>query len=314
LISGILVESFSRPGWWKRFYIRRSLRIFPLYYLSLLWALGIALIWRRELLSIIGVYALYLQDLPWVGSIVDQVPTKYLVLDHFWSLAVEEQFYLIWPFILFFLHRKRTAAIWFCIAACPLSLAFRVWALGVHPAIAGRQPWIYHAPLSHVGELCAGAALALAIRGTVAQRRRILRLAPYFYWSSVVMLAAIVVWTKGSLEYDDPRWITIGTVVLTIFYTFLLALALRPGLIQRFFQIAFLRWLGKISYGIYVYHLLLRPIFVGLAYRIAPLAKENLQALLVASIATVGTLSIASLSFYTFERFFLDMKSKFPNR
>jgi peptidoglycan/LPS O-acetylase OafA/YrhL len=75
----------------------------------------------------------------------------------------------------------------------------------------------------------------------------------------------------------------------------------------------FLRWLGKISYGIYVYHLLFRAQFQWIARHIAPHASRNTELGFTALVAAVGTLSIASLSFYTYEKFFLALKEMFSS-
>lgn len=106
LITGILLDSMQRPGWRKRFYIRRSLRIFPLYYFALLGAILVARLLSAPWHSIVPLWPLflYLQDIPQL--IRTDTLSPLFIIGHFWSLAVEEQFYLLWPALLL-LARKR---------------------------------------------------------------------------------------------------------------------------------------------------------------------------------------------------------------
>ena len=76
------------------------------------------------------------------------------------------------------------------------------------------------------------------------------------------------------------------------------------------FSMGWLRWLGKVSYGVYVYHLLFRSQYEWLSYKILPRASSNLHFVALACVATVGTLALASLSFYGFESRFLRLKDR----
>ena len=76
------------------------------------------------------------------------------------------------------------------------------------------------------------------------------------------------------------------------------------------FQATFLRWLGKISYGIYVYHLLLYPVFAWLTRKIFPASAGERYQLLLGTVATSGTLSVAWVSFATLESGFLNLKTR----
>ncbi len=101
LITGILWDARETPHWWRNFYIRRSLRIFPLYYAALFLALAAAAYKGtfQLCLSHIWVFFLYLQNAPTLRHIAESIASP-LPMGHFWSLAVEEQFYLIWPFLI----------------------------------------------------------------------------------------------------------------------------------------------------------------------------------------------------------------------
>jgi len=107
LITGILLDTKSRPDYYQRFYWRRALRILPLYYAVLLLLLILArtgLVHRNVSWSFLAVSAVYLAN---VASLLG-VPMQYGVL---WSLAVEEHFYLLWPAAVRSLSKR---GVWIC--------------------------------------------------------------------------------------------------------------------------------------------------------------------------------------------------------
>ncbi len=305
LISGILWDSMGRSSWWQTFYVRRSLRIFPLYYLALLLAVVIA--WmgaQTNTQPSIWPFALYLQNIPSLAGHLHGFGKTHL--DHFWSLAVEEQFYLVWPFLLLMLRRDRVNAMRFCAVLWLLSFVFRVgvYSFSLSPDWAGRFL------LGRTGELCVGAFLALSVRGYPEERRRVMRQVPRLLWGALAALVGLLVFShEPSLETFSNA--TFGLAILSVFFGCLIACSTVPGPIQSFFQVPALRWLGKISYGIYVYHWFFRQQFEWCAARLAPHAGRTANLLLVALMAALGTLAVASLSFYTYELFFLGLKDRF---
>jgi peptidoglycan/LPS O-acetylase OafA/YrhL len=78
--------------------------------------------------------------------------------------------------------------------------------------------------------------------------------------------------------------------------------------LSGFLIMRWLRWLGKISYGIYVYHILLNPLFVWIVARTFPGLGHDAHFLAIAIVAAVGTLTVATLSFYGFEAPILRLK------
>jgi peptidoglycan/LPS O-acetylase OafA/YrhL len=109
LITGILVDTLGAPRWWRSFLARRTLRIFPLYYLALaiFWVAGPAagLIDPWTLRRWGWWYWSYLGN--WAFAAGQTIPS----LTHLWSLAVEEQFYLFWPLLVWLARGRRLALV-----------------------------------------------------------------------------------------------------------------------------------------------------------------------------------------------------------
>ena len=305
LISGILWDGYQKPGWWRRFYVRRSLRIFPLYYLAIGIAAGFWLLMGvpASQLGELWTYVLYLRDVPTFFSRLSILPTS-IEIGHFWSLAVEEQFYLFWPFVLALVAGKRQGAKRLILALWLISLAWRAAAVGLHSS-----EWGSHFLVGRAGELFAGAYLAMVVRGEAPERQRLFRVLPYVFGCSLALLVLLSIFSPN-YEISSPWWCTCGLALLSICFASMIGLALRQGIIQSIFQTRLLRWLGKISYGIYVYHLLFRHGFIWLTDRIAPHAAYNAHLALLFAVALAGTLAVASLSFYTYESAFLRLKER----
>ena len=306
LITGILIDSRGREHRLRNFFARRVLRIFPLYYLVLFALFVVAPLFTSDPLIVYpssdkAYYALYIQNLC-LPLINPELPAS-VYLSHTWSLAIEEQFYLVWPWLVVFLPRRvLIAGLMLVLIAAPIA---RFQLLAERPA-AWSQYWlVYKHTLLHVDGLAVGSLLALIVRSTRVSERALkltgtaitLVVLPFALW----VLSSLA--SRGVSDYPytptDPSIGSLMFSILALGFGGLLAaiLTVRASWLDAFLCNPLLTWIGSISYGLYVYHF---PVI--LLFR-----RFELPAL--ASIPT--TVAVASLSWYLFEKPILRLKARF---
>jgi len=319
LITGILLDTVGRTGYWRSFLGRRALRIFPLYFgfllLVFLLAPFIAQATRWTVLSAalqqVGQdqvwYWLYAQNwlFAWQGAWPEE-----RVLNHFWSLAVEEQFYLIWPAVVAVCTRRQLG--WTCGICCGIALGLRClcWAWE-WPAVVS-----YVSTITRMDSLCAGALLALGCR-TPAWQARWLPLFPRLL--PMVLLPLLVINELYPLLKSESFGAgTIGHTLIALVFVLLIGALLQGEsvlsgqpvpLLNRLFCWRGLRILGKYSYGIYVFH---RAIYYGLLQGDWSFLPESLRGWAIFAATLLGTLLVARLSWELWESRFLAWKRFVP--
>jgi peptidoglycan/LPS O-acetylase OafA/YrhL len=274
-----------------------------LYYLALLIAIAhtIGSHGLRSIFPGVLPYFVYLQNVPTAYPTLARFPDV-RSLSHFWSLAVEEQFYLIWPFVLAWLYPKSDRARNICLLVWISSLAFRVAVF----ATGTGHLWAIAFLVARAGELSLGAYLALAVRDPI-RKDRLFRRARWVFGVSLLAVIAVIVGTGGA-GVESKGMATVGIAINAVLFASLICLSLRPGLAASIFEIGWLRWLGRVSYGVYVYHILLGDAFDWIASRIFPGVGREFHFLVLFFVAASGTLIVASLSYYFFELRFLRMR------
>jgi peptidoglycan/LPS O-acetylase OafA/YrhL len=319
LITGSLWEGNQTIPRLYNFYVRRALRILPLYTLALL-AVAIAAILTGAHLAQLRpllVFVFFLQNFPHLSSYALQTPSP-LPLYHFWTLAVEEQFYLIWPIILFFAHSRRHAlrlSLWY-FGICELFL-YCIYTLAAFNGARTHHLYDYFL-LTQGGAIALGCALSLAMgnrtspTGRKPGTHRVIRkyAQPTFFIGLGIYLWVGIV--CGTLYITYPVQFWIGLPCLSIAAAASIPLVLRTGLPRRIFSSTPLGLLGRISYGFYVFHILLEPLYDRLGANIAHTNTGDYYHIVRAAVAFVLTCIISWLSFYLFEMPILSLKRFFP--
>jgi peptidoglycan/LPS O-acetylase OafA/YrhL len=286
LITGTLVKAKNQTGYFKNFYLRRCLRIWPLYYSVLLFAFVILPLLRpAEVIDIFGPrsgpwwsYPVFLQNY------LVRVPTGATgVLSVTWSLGVEEQFYLVWPLVVRLCNEGQLRKI--AIGVICISPAFRYFAFlhGIN---------IYSNPFCRLDGLMAGSLLAILVRARDFVPPRFLTLA----WITLVVMVPLAV----LIDTLNARWLTFSAVVLASSALVYLALFSRQKLLQALLRNRILVYTGTISYGIYLLEKI--PVDGAKAFHL------EIFPLLAFPAAVVATYAMAALSWRFLERPFLRLK------
>ncbi len=302
LITGILYDSKGSRRYFANFYGRRALRIFPLYY-------GLAIVMFLIVPRIVG---FRVTDLSWFSLSTFSVNLAMAagidggMISHYWSLAIEEQFYLVWPVFVYVLDRKALMRI--CLASLAASAALRM-------IVESRGISGFLLTPCRVDILLVGSFLALAARspsGLAAWSRPAL-------WVGV---AALVVGFPLCLSMSGSgvAWfLALKYPIIAAFYGAILVAGVTnpPGTrVGRLLTLGPLRNLGKYGYGIYMYHPPLIPLgawIVRKASAAAPIGGIPPAMQLIARIVLIciGSYGAAWLSWHLFEKRFLNLKRYF---
>jgi len=313
LITGILLQTRGSAGYFRGFYVRRALRIFPLYYAFLavvLWLFPLVAdptwtpIARREQIW----YWTYMSN--WASPFGHWIPG----LTHFWSLAVEEQFYLFWPLLVYLLSRRDLLRLCVIVIAAGPLIRLLLHVAGL-PSGAG-----YTFTVARWDALAAGALLSLLALEGRSRVGEILRT------KSIAVLAITSLLVLGVLRrgfHEDDLAIQIfGQSASILLFGWLVAVAVSPsGSIEYRLRDAlthpWLRTLGKYSYAIYVVHFPVHIVASRYVQEVVNGPDDAWRLLRWASY--VGAVGIASLvlaigSWHLLEKHFLQLKDRWAPR
>jgi len=295
LITKVLLYSVNRPHFFKNFYARRVLRIFPIYYLFITLSFLIIFLFTKEESSLylknnFGYYYAYLHNFLFVFDGLE--PENYLT--HLWSLAMEEQFYFLWPLVIYFVKDvKKLRKILLVSIILVLITRIVVWWNW------GERFEVYHCnTFTRIDTIAFGCLLGCGF--SYKELSKTVRI--------IILFLCIAVFPAGVILYDNyfftnPFFCTIGYTAISI---------LSIGMIEYFIsndnRFLFLKhnqllnYLGQISYGMYLVHI---PIYFFISSRTSLPHPLN-------GVASLGlSFLIAAVSYRFYEEPFLRLKRKF---
>jgi peptidoglycan/LPS O-acetylase OafA/YrhL len=316
LITGILLKEKGARHQFSNFYARRILRIFPLYYfvlilvLLILPMLGVNSAWGITNKSIEIYFWLFLTN--WAIPIEGGGGG----FSHFWSLAVEEQFYLVWPFTIIFLNRRPIVVV--CISLIVTAAIARVILIAVNPDFA---KWAaYEFTFARWDALAIGALLAIIVRDEAyllwfdGMASKILAVSLIYMLSYIVIFHNFAPVETMLSAFNQTVMAIISAVML---FRGIYQVKAVHFVWQKFLQNDYLKDVGKYSYAIYVVHY---PVVIALG----PFWKTYTGALLQAYptvstiirviVASVISYLLARLSWVLIEKPFLLLKRFFKAR
>jgi len=303
LIGGILVDARNSPSYFKTFYARRFFRIIPIYYLWILAYIALVSVAGSDLQAHsnsgrsmtlgmpVYVHFLFLQNV----LMIQFAGLAGSWFDHLWSLAVEEQFYLISPLVVRLLTTRLLMVFLVgVIAAAPL-LRVVLLAERVNPQLVS------------ILMPCRADSLAIGMLAAVLWRRDGFRKwlserMGTFYAILAALFAGVVALWKWSPQSLTRGMETIGFTWLAAFYVAILLLALvrREGPIARLTRMAWLRELGRVSYCVYLIHLVVN-VACHTLLRKAPPSISDWRGAAVTLFAAALTFGIAWISWKVLE-------------
>jgi peptidoglycan/LPS O-acetylase OafA/YrhL len=307
LITSILVRTKDSPEYFRSFYVRRILRIFPLYYLAMFLFFGVLLPLRHANGASLEIssgeqiwYWTYLVN--WHDS------SRHMVspLIHIWSLCVEEQFYLIWPLVIWVCRRKQIPLA--CLGVGAISFCARL----VFELLHADPEFLHRATINRLDTLAAGAFLAAVMDSEYWTAKLKAWIRPIF---PLALAALITLWFILHYRPNIVGSYALGYLLLAgvsasmVFYCRTRTGGEKPRF--RLLRCGFLRSFGKFSYSIYIFHLFVyakvRPPALAFMKSLPPSISGPLAVL----VCILAAWLVGLLTWHIFEKHFLKLKDRF---
>lgn len=252
LITNLLISEAVQAGRNDigRFYMRRYLRLTPeLSAYILVCLIGSAIFFHVEIGRFIASALYFMNYYVLFAGAERAVPPNPFVLGHLWSLAVEEHFYLVFPLLFFGLFRRPRVFAVVLVAICLAAIADRAIAVGVFHDV----DYTYFASDARIDSIIYGCLLALAMRHPLGERvADALGRSPVLVAALALMIATLVF--RGETFRDVFRYSAQGLALfigVACLYTSVLG-----AVVVQVLETSVLRFIGRISYGMYLWHLL----------------------------------------------------------
>lgn len=280
LITGILVKGIqisSKSNLFKVFYYRRFLRIFPIYYLT---------IFLLYFLNIGDYREWFLYDFFYVTNIIQALQGNFAgtIAPHFWSLAVEEQFYIFWPLLLTLSKNKKYHIV----------LASSLFLLGCFSVFYTSNSFFVARTFGCLAYLGSGALLAILWLYFKEYVQNSVIFLNYFI---LMLFLFLVIITFFKFYFSEDLSFLIKILAIPIL-TLKFALGFKNKLLKPLLESRVILYLGKISYGLYVYHLLVHYPLVFLFKLFSIPFQDDSFAFFVYKILLAILVSIISWEFF----------------
>jgi peptidoglycan/LPS O-acetylase OafA/YrhL len=315
LITGILYDARNEPHYFRDFYMRRVLRIFPLYYgvLALVFIVAPLIpVFQGPTLD----YLVDRQAWAWLYGVNVYIGIQgdwsFSYLEHLWSLCIEEHFYFVWPLVVFLFARRPRTLIVVCLAVALGAMLARVTG-----SLMGLSWWTtYVLTPFRLDGLALGAFLAVMARQTGGPER-LVRALPGVTAVTCVLIVGTFVWTRLASRTGLELVLPVRAALIQILLACLLLWALvapQWSATSRFFRSRSLIFLGTYSYGLYVYHHFISYYLTTNRTELELaqwLGSHGAAVALQATLGAAASLALAYVSYELFEKRFLGLKRYF---
>ena len=292
----------------KEFYLRRILRIWPLYYLIII--IGFFVLPHFPQIHIYYLQNSFVENfnnnlLLYIFILPNLAYSMYIAvphIGHIWSIGVEEQFYLIWPLLI--LKTKNIMKLLLLLIVS--IIAFKILVLLTNDFFKNEN---WYATLKRMVAMCKFECMAIGGVGAVLLQKNDTKYLNICYKKVVINTSLLLI---PILIYLTPNFIQDGIhIIYSIIFIIVILNILGNKNIKIKLENKIFNFLGKISYGLYMYHFMIIPVILYILNKYKFTTNEFFLNFIIYSTTILITILVSSLSYYFFENKFIQLKSKF---